>query len=237
MNAPTAARPGRGLVEAGDPREKELAAFLDALRKTGAATSAQRIHEACLFLRGNGARSLTATVVGDYCQQKFGGPQVQSIRNKPDTLLQLVKLHGELHRLQTGARKKKGPARDGPVIDDPGVAAYVMVLESRVKELERSNDRLAQAFKKLQPLQIGSAPSSSASPKAQSHPIRPDAVTDVEREAITKFLDVEQLRRNGFVLDERGRIMDGRQVIVESPVVRLLARLLEEKKAADHGAG
>ena len=188
-------------------------------------------------MRGNGAKTLTATAVGDYCKQKFGGPQVQSIRNKPDTLLRLVKLHGELHRLQTGSHRKIGPTRAGPVIDDPGVAAYVMVLESRVKELERSNERLAQAFKKLQPLQIGSAPRSSASPEAQPHSIGPDAVTDVEKEAITKFLDVEQLGRSGFMLDGRGRIMDGRQVIVESPVVRLLARLLEERKAADDGAG
>lgn len=217
--------------------EQDLKALFESLANTGAGESARRIMDACLFLREHKAKTITASAVGDYCRDKFGGPLTQSIRNKQDTLLRLVKLHSDLHDLQTERPgKKSGSPRSSLRIDDPGVAAYVMVLEARVRELERSKERLTQAFKKLQPLQIGAGSPGASVEGAHTLPSPTAFMTVVERDAAAKFLDVKHLDRFGLKLDDRQRIVDGSQVLVESPVVRLLTRFLQTQPR-ETGAG
>lgn len=192
--------------------------------ETGEADSAKRIWEACEFLAKNKAKKITASAVGDYCSQKFGGPKAQSISNKQETLAQLVRWWQTVYALENGRVAKSAVAgQSNTFIDDPTVAAYVRVLEAKMKELQAENQRINKAFRELKPLQIGFLPASSDG-NALLPPNMP-AVTDVERDSIRTFLSKSHLDKFDLHIDEKKRVKDSLRVLMERPVVELLLRL------------
>ncbi|MGE5503958.1 MAG: gamma-mobile-trio protein GmtX [Actinomycetota bacterium] len=196
--------------------------------ETGEADSGKRIWEACEFLSKNKSKKITASAVGEYCSQKYGGPKAQSISNKQDTLAQLVRWWNIVHLLQSGRAAKTGAAKPSNVVfDNPAAEAYVRILESQIKELRASNERLNKAFRELKPLQIGSVPNS---PGVEALPPSTGlSVTDTEREAIRVFLSPSHLSKFDLHFDDRQRIKDGTKVLVERPVIEVLLRLVGQK--------
>lgn len=202
--------------------QEQLDFLYDEISKTGEAVSAERVMEACQFLREQKVKKITAAAVGSYCISKWNGPRASSISNKPNTLTQLVKLHDTLHQLssQRAVRRSNHP-QNNLRVEDPGVAAYIRVLEAKVKNLESENQRLVQGFKRLQPLQIGLSSSDDTQPKALS-PVAP-SITEIERDAILSFF--QQIKNVGLMIDDRKRLVDGSMIIMERPVVELLIKL------------
>lgn len=202
--------------------QEQLDFLYDEITKTGEAASAERVMEACQFLRDQKVKKITAVAVGKYCIHKWKGPRASSISNKPNTLAQLVKLHDILHQLSSSkvVRRSKD-AQNNFRVEDPGIAAYIRVLESKVRNLEGENQRLVQGFKKLQPLQIG-LPSNDSSQAQLSAPAVP-LITEIERDAIISFF--QQIKNAGLSIDDRRRIVDGPMIIMERPVVDLLTKL------------
>lgn len=193
--------------------------------ETGERDSAMRIWEACEFLSKGRTRAITTAAVGDYCQAKFGGPKAQSITNKQGSLALIVRYWDVLHQIQIGRSGKRSGKDDkgGVIIDDPVIGAYVDLLRSEIKELRASNERLNRAFREMQPLQIGRV-NEGAEP-AQPAMLQSFA-TDVQKEAIRVFLGKAHLDKFGLAYDGRGRIMDGRRVLVERPVIEALQKLI-----------
>lgn len=202
--------------------QEQLDFLYDEISKTGEAVSAERVTEACQFLREQKVKKITAAAVGSYCISKWNGPRASSISNKTNTLAQLVKLHDTLHQLssQRAVRRSNDP-QNNLRVEDPGVAAYIRVLEAKVKNLESEKQRLVQGFKKLQPLQIGA--SSSADSHSQVTTLAVPPITEIERDAILSFF--QQIKNAGLTIDDRKRIVDGPIIIMERPVVELLTKL------------
>jgi hypothetical protein len=197
---------------------KELNVFVAAIKNTGEAVAVTRIVEACESLLKQNVSKITASAVGIYCASRWGGPRASSIRNKPYTLVQVVKRYDALHRATAIRRHVAKATADRDLrIDDSAVLAYVQSLESQNKQMQLEIDRLLQGFKKLAPVQRQSL--SGASQVRLSG----QEVSEVERDAILAFF--KRAASLGMVVDDRQRLVDGRTVFMEHPMVQLLTRL------------
>ena len=191
---------------------------------TGECESAKRIWDACEFLAKNKSTKITASAVGKYCSEKFGGPRAQSITNRQSSLAELVRCWDSFHQWESGRRRSSANVKSSTVvIDDPTTAAYVAVMESQIQELRISNQRLNKAFREMKPLQIGVEVKESASNGTVT--AAGGDITDLESDAIRRFLSADHLAKFDLHIDDRGRIKDGTRVLVERPVVAVLSRL------------
>ena len=207
-----------------DHAQLALDALYQNLLTTGEKTSAERIYQACEKLASEGVKKITAAAVGQSCEKnpEWGGPRAQSISNKKETLGALVKAWDNLHQLRRGRAVKPSHRRDSIHIDDPGAAAYLQVIESELKETRRAYQRVSEAFRNMQPVQIGLDPGTTL---PSQYNLAPPTLSQVERDSVEAFLRKEHLADFGLEVDGRGRILDGRRVLMEGPVVSLLLRL------------
>lgn len=111
--------------------------------------SLERIKAVCDEIEKHGGR-LYVGRVGKLCQEQFGGPAAQSIRNKPDTLKRYVDLRAAEQLLPT----KTGQKDNGVKISDPKTRAYVLLLEEKVRDYEEQIRILKKLFEKITPVEI-----------------------------------------------------------------------------------
>lgn len=211
-----------------DPLEAAKAHY-EKLLDTKLAKSAKNIWMACDLIEqvSNGKTEIRASNVGKLCQEHFGAPKSQSIRNQKNTLLKLVKL-----RSDAAIIKNNGVVVDDATepFSDPSAAALVRVLKEQIRQLEASNNRLRQAFKSLAPLGIEISHTENGGITLTRHdkPFSDDSVqfTEVEKEAVMSFLREKHLDSFGLKFDPKGRIVEGRAILMEKPVVNILHRIL-----------
>lgn len=213
-----------------DSSRNAAKALYEDLRKTGLKTSAERIWRACNLIEdvGEGSTRITVSAVARICIDEFGGPKAQSIRNQPKTLKKLVLLRADA--LTIGPRAEFR-SFDESVAHDPGIAAYIRVLEERLRQAERSNNRLRSVLKNLDPdtysivesdekglVLMGTGDTESGfSGRGLSYS---------ESESIRAFLRENHLDRFGLSFDDKDRIVEGRSVLMETAAVGALRRLL-----------
>jgi hypothetical protein len=186
--------------------------------QTGERESITRIERACKALAESGIARITASAVGKFCTVHFNGPKAQSISNKPQTLAAFVKKWDQLHQMRRGRRSTSKRA-NRITIDDPSVAAYVRILEVERDEANRVRDRLLQAFRRMEPLQL--------SKRASQQDADEITISDIEKDSIRAFLNARNLADFGLTYDTRGRISDGGRIFVESAMVKLLVKLAD----------
>lgn len=199
------------------------------LLDTGSAESAKNIWKACDMIEqaSDGKSEIRVADVGNFCLNHFGSPKPQSIRNQKNTLYKLVQLRSAASKIKRNGSLAR-PQADS--VSDPNAAAFIRVLEERVRQLEASNNRLRQAIKSLAPLdiEIASGETGGVVLTRRIQPSSSDRVTftDVEKEAVVAFLREQHLGDFGMTFDTKGRIVEGRAVFMEKPVITALRKIL-----------
>lgn len=196
---------------------------------TGERVSAERIKQVCEdLLESAVVKKITAALVGKLCEQRpgWGGPRAQSITNKSGTLAALVKAYDALLQAKRGVKTQRTTRPLPQRITDPGIALQVGALIADLAEAKRQ----IQSFKGLIETHLVVSSEGTIGPKIE---IVVDAKsdsrvpTDVELDSIRSFLKPEHLERFGLELDGKGRLLDGRQIIMEAAMTGFLKRLAQ----------
>ena len=105
--------------------------------------------EACDFLEQSKA-PITPTAVGRYCENKWGSPKAQSIRNAKDTLFAYLQVRQSKQVMPATA---KGPAFE-PSISDETVRAYVTIIKTERDEAIRAKNRVINGLRSIPGIDI-----------------------------------------------------------------------------------
>lgn len=195
--------------------------------ETGERESAERIRDVCESLIDlPDVPRITTALIGEICTKRWGGPRAQSITNKPATLAALVKAYNCLKQVKRGKPSRLSKFASGVQarIDDPGLALQVSALISDLDECRRNNRSLTGLIEKH--LTVNSDGTIAPNIDTWNLTTKDARIpTKIELDAVNSFLKKQHMERFGLSIDNKGRLMEGRQTFMEAPMVLFLQRL------------
>jgi len=148
--------------------------------------------------------------VGRTLKERYGGPDVQSIRDQPDRLKRLVEMYAVYQQALVPRRERPERRTEQRLaeINDLGLRAALREVIAERDELKAQVKALRQAFKRLQPIErltsdqcygpIAEGTSIAQVGEAAATPL----FTPDEVRAVTHFLNEEFLFDEGLRIDE-----------------------------------
>lgn len=195
----------------------ESKALYNRISKGGLSRSAERIWSAAeTMARTCPGSPMTVSSIGRLCQEMFGGPKAQSIRNQRSTLKALVERLQKDHFPGDTANSRR---KDSERISNALIAEELTYLQN-------SNNRLRSIISTLGPFQLSSDSSGLPTLTAASTlDTAPFALSEAEHDAISRLLSPSFHQALGLKKDKNGNLRFGRRVLIERPVLEFLGRI------------
>lgn len=192
--------------------------------------SLKRVKEACDFIEAIPA-GITIAAVGRYCENEWGAPITQSLRNDPKGYSLYINARKAEQRFKPG-KPSKAPEDDGPPISDEIVREYVNHLRAIIESQRRQISSIKREIKKLYPLDYRQVEEAIATGKPINPALNPapgSAVTvhESEADAVREFIQDGHLDKFDMEFTPDGHIVfsptQGR--VMSYQAVRLLRRI------------
>jgi hypothetical protein len=191
--------------------------------------SLERVKAACDFFDSVTAE-ITPTRVGKFCEDRWGGPKMQSIRNAHDTLFKYLNARRAEQILKPTARKES--AR--PVIRDETVRAYVEIIETERDEAVKAKNRIIAGLRTIPGIPvddfIARGHKGLVEPEENNPASAADAATlsIAAKEAIARLFDAEALNKVGLELfRQRLRNKMTKEILLDKKMVDALLPLVD----------
>jgi hypothetical protein len=193
--------------------------------------SLRRIKQACDLL-DKAPAPITPASVAKQCEDLFGGPKEQSIRNSTQVLLAYVKARAAEQILSAQKKRDSGE----PPIADEAVRAYVQLLKAKLYEAEQSKNRMIAGVRMLSPLDARGIQKllddNTPGEKQILTPTHP-AISEVqlneeERQAFREFLDETHLQTMGITIEYGNLVFPSGKTLLRKAGVEFLQRLLRD---------
>ena len=195
----------------------------------------ENIRAVCLEM-ASAKEEIIVAKVGRTLKKRYGGPDVQSIRDQPDRLKRLVEMYAAYQQALVPKRERPERRTEQRLaeINDLGLRAELRELIAERDELKAQVKVLRQAYKRLQPIEK-LTPEQCYGPVAERTSIvQFDETTSTplftpdEARAVTHFLNEDFLFDEGLRIDEgTGLIKDeSNRLLLGFPFITALRKIV-----------
>lgn len=174
--------------------------------RTKRLTVLSNVKKSCDLLDDMG-RKITPTAVGRKCEELFGTPKIQSIRNSPTELVLYINLR-QSERNSNIVVEKKNPLE---LHTDPNVRTQFDILNNSVDSYKEKNNKLQLELKSLKKL-------------LSNLKINEDGTHAIEEESFKELLIevIHKLKMLGFESTDNGLELNNMIIIKKDDIDKLL---------------